>query len=234
MAAGVFSNHPYKISVWRNNYLASDNIIYEQLELENCNNSIYLKQYSDISIINKSNYLCMKPNQNFTIYGRYFDTLNGFQSIDIYFSKCIDQNCTIENDINLDDYFFTMIYLSNIIDHKNYNQPIVKELRSENFFIDSIKIKKKFLYYLTPTVYESDNGLIFNSIKKYFSFKFEYFFLDIINNFQNISQRLINGNNYSHIITISITCNDYPLKISRTYSKLFDVCSLIGHLIIFI
>ena len=44
----LFSNHPYKISVWRNNYLASDNIIYEQLELENCNNSIYLKQYSDI------------------------------------------------------------------------------------------------------------------------------------------------------------------------------------------
>ena len=224
----LFSNHPYKISVWRNNYLASDNIIYEQLELENCNNSIYLKQYSDISIINKSNYLCMKPNQNFTIYGRYFDTLNGFQSIDIYFSKCIDQNCTIENDINVEDYYFSMIYLSNIIDHKNYNQPIVKELRGENFFIDSIKIKKKFLYYLTPTVYESDNGLIFNSIKKYFSFKFEYFFLDIINNFQNISQRLINGNNYSHIITISITCNDYPLKISRTYSKLFDVCSLIG------
>ncbi len=86
----LFPNYPYKISVWRNNYLLSNDIIYEQIELENCNNSIYLKQYYEKSLFNLSNYLCIKPNQNVTIYGRYADLINGFQSIDIYFSKCID------------------------------------------------------------------------------------------------------------------------------------------------
>ena len=223
----LFPNYPYKISVWRNNYLLSNDIIYEQIELENCNNSIYLKQYYEMSLFNLSHYLCIKPNQNVTIYGRYADLINGFQSIDIYFSKCIDENCSIENDINLDDYFFTMIYLSNIIDHQNYNQPILNQFRSENLFIDS-SVFKKYLYYFTPFNYESNNGIIFNTIKKYISFKFEYFTFDIINRNINSSQRVIDGIKYSHIVAISISCNDYPLKISRNYLKLMDVCSMLG------
>ena len=220
-------DYPYKISIWRNNYLTSNEIIYEQLELENCNNSIYLKKYFEMSYFNLSNYVCIKPNQNVTIYGRYADLLNGFQSIDIYFSKCIDETCTIKSDISLDDYFFSMIYLSNIIDHQNYSQPILKQFRSENFFIDT-SILKKFLYYFTPLNYESNNGIIFNTIKKYISFKFDFFIFDTINNNLNASQILINGKKYSHILEISITCNDFPLKISRNYLKLFDVCSIIG------
>ena len=227
--AGEFlpPNNKYKISVSKGYFKSSNDYIIEQIKFENCTNSPFIKQYPNLLRFPISNYLCIEPNQNLSIFGRYGDFLNGFQSINIFLNECTDKNCTFDYDIDINDYLLQVIYLTNIIDHQNYHNPVQEKFRDENIFVDTSHFKK-YLYYLTPFVYESNTGYLFNLYERIFSFQFEKFALDIINKDNNSSKLFVNGNNYTHLLHLAITCSDYPLKISRTYLKLMDIFPIIG------
>ena len=223
----LIPNNKYKISISKGSFKSLNDNIIEQIEFENCSNSNYLNQYPNLLKFPISNYLCIKPNQNLSIFGRHGDFLNGFENINIFVNECIDKNCTFDYDININEYLLQIIYVTNIIDHQNYKKPIQTQLREENIFIDTSHFKK-YLYYLNPIIYESNNGYLFNIYKRYFSFQFEKLNLEIINQDNKSSKSFLKGNNYTHLLQLAITCSDYPLKISRNYLKVLDVFSIIG------
>ena len=220
-------NDKYKISVSKGYFKSSNDYIVEQIKFENCTNSPFIKQYPNLLRFPISNYLCVEPNQNLSIFGRYGDFLNGFQSINIFVNECTDKNCTFDYDIDINDYLLQIIYLSNIIDHQNYHNPVQEKFRDENVFVDTSHFKK-YLYYLTPFVYESNTGYFLDFFKQIFAYQFDHFALDIINKDNNSSKLFVNGNNYTHLLQLAITCSDYPLKVTRTYLKLMDIFPIIG------
>ena len=185
-----------------------------------------------------SKYLCIKPNQNLKIKGRYGDTINVYNSINIYFSVCITEDCLKKNDINeltkiLYNSYLSMNYLYDTINHYNYSSPFNKIFRNEVFQISPI-VFKKFIYYFSSMKYISDNGILFIKEKKYKSFTFDHLYLDFVGRNNSDSTTIYDNKKFSKIIQISLSCADYSIVYNRNYLKITEIFSNIGGLIDFI
>ena len=206
----------------------------KRLELEYCNESIYKNEYPEMKKYDLSKLLCIKPNQSLEIKGRYGDSINGFKTIDIFLNICEECLNKTNNLKELENYsydsYFSIHYLSNIIDHYNYKEPLIQNFRSENFEINPL-IHKKFLYYFSSLSYISDNGYLFNVQKKYNSLIFDYLNFDFI---ERNNSMIYDNKIYSSIIQIIFSCSEYRITYNRTYLKITDIFSKIGGLIDFI
>ncbi len=232
----------FDVSVWKKSLTPINNsdavISYSRLELEYCNESIYKNKYPEMKRYNLSKYLCVKPNQNLEIKGRYGDTINNYNSINIYFSVCISDDCMNNNNKKeiykiLGNSYFSMHYLYDTIDHYNYSFPFNKAFRNENFQISS-NVFKKFLYYFSSIKYISDNGILFIKEKKYKSYTFDHVYLDFVGRNNLDSTTSYDNKNFSKIIQISLSCADYSVIYRRKYLKITEIFSQIGGLIDFI
>jgi len=214
-------------------------INFKRLELEMCNESIYVNKYPEMKKnYDLSKYLCIKPNQSIIINGRYGDSINEYNSLNIYFMICTDfkcQNVEIIEEANklLYNSFLSIHYLYNNIDHYNYKNPLSKIFRNENFQISPI-VFKKFLYYFTNMTYISDQGVFLTSQKQYSSFIFDHLYLDFVGRNNNNTKIIINQLEYSRILQISISCGDYPIIYKRDYLEITEIFSKIGGSIDFI
>ena len=74
-----------------------DNIEYNEILMEFCNNSYYIKKYNIIQKYNLSHYLCVKPNQNLSLFGRHRDFINGYSTINFFLKKLIEDNSFLNN-----------------------------------------------------------------------------------------------------------------------------------------
>ena len=213
------------------------NITFSRIEIELCSNSEYIKIYPDMERYNLEKYLCIKPNQNIEIFGRYGDSINGFHSLNVYFGHCSSEECIKNNldDINriLFNSYLSVIYLSDVIDHFNYHEPLQKKFRSENFEITPLSFKK-YIYYFSSLTYMSDNGLIFNKYKNYYSYFFDHIHLDFVGRNNADSELYYDNNNFSIVTQISFSCADYPIIYNRKYLKIQDIFSRIGGIIDFV
>ena len=185
------------------------NINFTRIEIESCLNSEYIKLYPDMKQYNLEKYLCIKPNQNIEILGRYGDSINGFHSLNVYFGHCSSEECIKNNldDINriLFNSYLSVIYLSDVIDHFNYHEPLQKKFRSENFEITPLSFNK-YIYYFSSLTYMSDNGLIFNKYKNYYSYFFDHIHLDFVGRNNADSELYYDNNNFSIVTQISFSC----------------------------
>ena len=232
----------FDISVWKKTLTPINNsnalISYSRIELEYCNQSIYQNKYPEMKRYDLSKYLCIKPNQNLEIKGRYGDTINIYNSINIYFSVCITEDCLKKNDINeltkiLYNSYISMNYLYDTINHYNYSSPFNKIFRNEVFQISPI-VFKKFIYYFSSMKYISDNGILFIKEKKYKSFTFDHLYLDFVGRNNTDSTTTYDNKKFSKIIQISLSCADYSIVYNRNYLKITEILSNIGGLIDFI
>ena len=232
----------FDISVWKKtltpNNKSNTLISYSRIELEYCNQSIYQNKYPEMKRYDLSKYLCIKPNQNLEIKGRYGDTINIYNSINIYFSVCITEDCLKNNDINeltkiLYNSYLSMNYLYDTINHYNYSSPFNKIFRNEVFQISPI-VFKKFIYYFSSMKYISDNGILFIKKKKYKSFTFDHLYLDFVGRNNSDSTTIYDNKKFSKIIQISLSCADYSIVYNRNYLKITEIFSNIGGLIDFI
>ena len=231
------------ISAWRSSLISNNNsngyMSFKRLELEYCNESIYQNEYPEMKKYDLSKYLCLKPNQNLEINGRYGDSINGFNDIDFSINICITDECLNKTN-NLKDLenilygcYFTFHYLSNIIDHYNYKNPFIQKFRNENFEVSPLSFKK-FFYYFSSITYISNNGILFNEQKNYTSFIFDHLITDFVGSNNSDSFITYDDKLYSSIIQIVLSCADYPFIYNRTYRKLTDIFSHIGGLMDFI
>ena len=191
---------------------------YNNIEMEFCNYSKYANTYSEMRKYNLSNYLCIKSNQNITLNGRHRDFLYGFSTINFYLKLYNNNKLFLEN------YYYSLVYLSDIIDNDIYENPIIKQFRTENFQI-TLNAYKKFFYSFSPIIYKSHNGLFFNYIHKYKSFEFNDIQLDFVN---NDDDEYLSDKEYISLIKIIFTSTEYYNEIIRKYLNFYHFCSNIG------
>ena len=195
-----------------------DNIEYNEILMEFCNNSYYIKKYNFIQKYNLSHYLCVKPNQNLSLFGRHRDFINGYSTINFFLKKLIEDNSFLNNQ------FFSLIYLSEVVDNDQYKNPIIKKFRSENFQI-SLNSYKKFFYSFSPLIYNSNEGLFFKIKKKYKSFSFNNIQLDFLNT--NVDDYGSDDKSLN-LIKISFTSIDFMEEVTRKYLDFYEMCAKIG------
>ena len=186
------------------------------LQLEQCDINKHFYGYeSYFSHLNVSQYKCFKPGQNLQISGRIGDRLNGFKQITIYINQCNSSmfHCYSDTEAGakLSNVFFMFTYLSNNVDHFNYTDPIQKEVRTETLSISST-LFKKYYYRFSRSEYHSDNGLIFEKIKKYIFFEYQGYNVDVNSDGQNIAE-----GSYSFT---TFHCHDYVSKYKRICTKI--------------
>ena len=192
------------------------NTLIRPIETEKCDKNINLLQYLDIINIDNnylSKFTCLRPNQNILITGHI--GLENFTYLTIYLQKSINFNQTILESLVYEQRLM-IFYLDFIIDHENYNQPLKRTIRAEDFkFI--YNETHNFIYEISNSKYETEDYNIWSKKKK--SNFFEYY---------KKSLNSITFNNYN-FLTIDLKHSGYSNTYLRKYLKVDEVISkLIG------
>ena len=147
------------------------------IKLEYCDLNKHFNNDSElIKMIDEfeyQNYLCAAPGQNLSIAGRYGDSFNGYDILEIHLIKCDNSSnnlsCASEDELNqfYKNSYLSILYLSEALNHYDYKNPIKRVFRSEVFMVVSHSVKR-YYYYFAPGEYFSDNGYLFLESKKYF------------------------------------------------------------------
>ena len=221
-----FNTHiPLNIS---NNTSLTNNRTSKKIELEKCNSS-------DINIkgININEFICIKKNQGINLSGRYGDSINGFNILELILSKCFrdesnTNNCKSDEEIinKAKNLYFQIIYYSNQINHFDISNPIYQTLRVENFQISSSFIKR-YYYYFSLSKYESYNNIILNKKKVYNFFEYKNTYMDFVEyetDFSTLQQS-------NRLIEIAFTTTNQIINYVRILTKIQNVFANIGGLI---
>ena len=203
-----------------------------KLEFENC--SIYFSKLNEKEItsienyvnnLNINKYICLKSGQNISFNGRFGDSLNGFSILEIAIHKCNSSkyNCSTNEELisTLKNKYISLIYLSHVVNHYQYEQPFNLLLREETFLIEP-SIIKQYYYTMNPVSYISYEGLFF-TYKRNFSFtQNEGILFDMI-----YTEEKDYHDNLS-ILEIIFDSTDYITKIQRQYRTIQDIFPLIS------
>lgn len=148
-------------------------LIYKNIEFENCANSTYydiLRKYTNNYNYNFSNFLCIKPNQNIKLYGKYKD--EEFGILRIYLNKCKNKiNYFPENEAKI-----SFVYLGYDID---YSEKIIGQKLIKHYAKISSYFIKKYYYFYKSANYIINNNLFLNKEKTYNFFEYDNYEFDI-------------------------------------------------------
>ena len=209
----------YSIKVFKKKYnILNSNIILDSypIFIESCNDSSYKEKFPEMKQFSLSDFICIKPNQNLSIYNKYNDIINGFETFNIVLN-------INHSNFNFNNTFITIIFLNNNIDHFNYNNPIQYIFDNKNIKIE-YGFKKKIIFYFSSILYENDIGFISKKYKSFNSFKFQKLFFESYKNYNNE----FNTHNNNSLLEIEFSCNNKELKYLRKNLKFQDFFSKIG------
>ena len=182
------------------------------------NDSELIKMIDDFEY---QNYLCAVPGQNLSIAGRYGDSFNGYDILEIHLIKCDNSSnnlsCASEDELNqfYKNSYLSILYLSETLNHYDTKNPIRKTFRSEVFMVVSHSVKR-YYYYFAPGEYFSDNGYLFLESKKYFFFEYTKTDLDFV----EVEDQSYYSN--ATIIEVAFSSMDLFVSYSRKYEKIQD------------
>ena len=174
-------------------------------------------------------FLCPLPGQNLSFGGRYGDNINGYDILEIHLNKCdnsSNNNSIIcENEENINNYinnsYLEIIYFTEITEHNNYANPIIKYVRNELYIIAKGSTKRYYHYFINGE-YISDNGIFFKNYYFYKFFESDYTRLDFV---REEDQEYYPS---SALLEVVLTCTDKKKVFKRTYVKIQDVMRNIG------
>ena len=198
-----------------------------EIELEECkNNEINTKVINEG--YNIKNYMCVKQGQNLKINGRFGDSAFGFSFLQIILNKCQNGSeiiCKSEEEIikYTENTYLSLIYLSYSVNHFNVSNPIIEIYRSDGFSL-SFDYLRRYFYYFSPSIYESDRGLFYSNIKYHKFFEFELIYPDIIDKKVNVDYTKNNPSLTEVFITFYCREKHYV----RKYVTIQDVLGNIG------
>ena len=212
-----------------------------KIELENCNASHLYGNDKYFQTIDYSKFLCPKIGQNLTFSGRYGDKIYGYDILEIHLVKCSNNtdddndnnnnnNVECKSDEEIDEYiedgYLTIYYLQYTLDHFNISNPIIKSVRSEIFMVANNQVKR-YYYYLNPSKYYSDKGIIFKDIQNYNFYEYHNTQNDFIDREKQVffSQ--------STLIELNFSCVNIRKEYSRIYKKITDVFGYLSGVISF-
>ncbi len=200
---------------------------FTEIELEECkdneiNEKIIKEGY------NIKNFMCVKQGQNLKISGRFGDSAIGFSFLQIFLNKCQNGSeiiCKSEEEIikYAENTFLNLIYLSYSVDHFNVSNPIIEIYRSDGFSL-SFDYLRRYFYYFSPSIYETDRGLFYSRIKYHRFFEFELIYPDIIDKKVNVDYT----KNNPSLTEIFITFYCRETHYVRKYVTIQEVLGNIG------
>ena len=199
------------------------------INLEQCTKDNLLGYFYDNikERLNISNFLCISKGQNLTIAGKYGDILNWFDILEFHISKCVNKTelsiCKSDEEINsyLSNSYINVLYLSYFVDHLNKSHPVNYAIES-HLFMMSLNSVKRYFYYISPTKYKSENGLIFNSEKTYDFFEYKNTILDYVEKEEHF------GFSSTTLFEMFFTVDPKEINYSRKYIKLQEALGDIG------
>ena len=230
----------YNISlkIWYNFYNNTLNDytinVYDDIILEQCDINKHFGDYKKYfeKIKNINTYYCpleRLPNQ--TIFGIYGDNSN-FSFYYYYFSKCSNNNCYTEEEINktLSNAYLDLIFVDYSINNLNKKQPNQLLIKSERIMTSSMVYKRINLYF-RQIKYITDNGIFINKKKK------DYFHqLDSIR-FDTDIRDIYHSEEPKTFLTLSISNASEISVYNRYYLKFQDylanICGIIKALNLF-
>ena len=204
----------YSINVYKKNYnILNSNIIIDTypIYIESCNDSSYKEKFPEMKQFSLSEFICIRPNQNLSIYNNYNDIINGFETFNIVFN-------VNKTNLHLNNTFISIIFLNNNIDHFNYNNPIQYMFDNKNFKIE-YGLTKKFIFFLTflfqkITIYFSSKSLILNIINTMIyqnlskvEVKKDIRKLSKCVNIHNLSRNVLNNSTHNLLFFKRLSCN---------------------------
>jgi hypothetical protein len=193
------------------------------IELEMCSSSSFGNYSNMFTKYEYSKNICIKPNQNIILEGRFGDQVKGFITLDIHLVKCVNTTdhykCKSIEKINeyLLNSYVSLFYISQTIDHYNVSNPIINILNSDTFSI-SIEHIKRFYYFYSKERYISDNGIFLNNKKEYDLFQNHHTNFDLID---HDSTPVI-------LLDIIFSCHNLKTLYEREYLKIQDILGIIG------
>ena len=197
----------------------------KSIELEYCDlNKHFNNDIEVIEMINDfeyQNYLCVVPGQNLSIAGRFGDSIHGYDMLEIHLIKCENTsdnfNCASEEELEkfYTNSYMSILYLSETLNHYDFNNPIRKTFRSEVFLVVSNSVKR-YYYYFAPGEYISHNGFFFSINEKFEFFEYQNFIVDFVD---KEDQSFYSENTK---IEVSFSCNDIFVSYERKYDKIED------------
>ncbi len=197
-----------------------------ELKYEECSYSN--KENLNLSSLNFNKALCISNRQNLIISGSFGDIIFGYKSLIVEFGKCINSsysNITCKSNEQIEQYLsnikFNVIYNGYSIDHYNVKNP-VKQIIQTDFFLPSLKVFKRYIYNLQPSVYISDSGLIFNSKKKINFFQHDNNIIE----FNDNPLSIINDKN--GFLNVAFSVKNSIKEYNRKYVKFQDAFGNIG------
>ncbi len=194
------------------------------IELEMCSKSSFGNYINMFKNYEYSKNICIKPNQNIILEGRFGDQVKGYVTLDIHLIKCVNSTennnkCKSIDEINhyLLTSYVSLFYISQTIDHYNVSNPIINLLNSDTFSI-SLEHIKRFYYFYSKERYISDNGIIFNNKKEYDLFQNHHINFDLIDHESSTDV----------LLDIIFSCHNLKTLYEREYLKIQDILGIIG------
>jgi hypothetical protein len=146
------------------------------IPLKTCEESDFLEySYLFTKFVNLNTYLCInRSGLNLTIFGTPGDYINGYNRIQIYNTRCVnnsiynpkeDKNsCMSPDQINTvlsgSPMHFYVTYPDNVLDMKNSTNPFNVYLRTDDFSMPVLALYK-YTYFFKKTTVHSDCGYVF-------------------------------------------------------------------------
>ena len=197
-----------------------------RIELEKCNSDHLYGLSSYFEKTNYENFLCPVPGQNLSFAGRNGDTINGYDLLEIHLSKCENSSniiCKTNDEIiaYLDNTNINVYYLERSVNHYNITNPIEYFVRSEIFMISTF-VLKRYYYFFTHGKYESDKGIIFESLTEWNFFEYSRTISDFVD---SEKQSYYSS---STIIEINFTCSNIKKTYRREYDKITNFFGLVS------
>ena len=198
-----------------------------EVKFEECkNNEINSKIINEG--YNIKNYMCIKEGQNLTINGRFGDSVFGFSFLQILLNKCQNGSeiiCKSEEEIikYIENSYLNIIYLSHSVNHFNVSNPIIEIYRNDGFSF-SLDYLRRYFYYFSPSIYESNKGIFYRKTHVHKFFEFELIYPDFIDKKVNVDYT----KNNSSLIEVFITFYCREKHYVRKYISLQDVLGNIG------
>lgn len=195
--------------------------------------------FNYFSNYNLSHFMCIKPGQNLTMYGRFGDQENGYKGFGIYIDRCYSdlKNCYGLSYINklLSDVKFNFLTLENGIDHyRTNNTNVFYEIRADGRSLSTLFIKK-FYYSFKSGHYLIDNSILFNSVKQFNFFQSSHSYMDLDSDSYN---SLITEHSLGYFAFNSdnnvIQYHKYYLKLSETLSSIGGCINIVSTITQFI
>ncbi len=208
-------------------------------DIEYCNISKHFGNYTSYfnKIPNLSSYSCVSnlSQYNWTLYGTYGDTINGFSAwnllINICNNKTSNGTCAPQSKITdkLKAVFLNFGSLDILIDHKNIDNPSNITLNVELMPL-SATVYTRYYFFKRTVSYETDYGFIFpeNKNKVFFQQDERQTYVDLSVSLGGDNAVAISGVKFGHI---SWHMNQVKYSFNRSYMKIQEMMASIGGVI---